>query len=143
MRSLILICALTLSATAQPPNLRLPDESTGIDGIARTLISVFDQADIIALGETHQWRLDTDLRIAVVLSALRVGRARPKKQTPASQPYLEPRRQVLAGVMSALKRVFLRAAHRVSPSAQFRATMLGQTWAPPVYPYRRTVVLSV
>src|SRR5579863_1862809 len=106
MRSLILICALTLSATAQPPNLRLPDESTGIDGIARTLISVFDQADIIALGETHQWRLDTDLRIAVVLSALRVGRARPKKQTPARQPYLEPRRQVLAGVMSALKRVF-------------------------------------
>jgi hypothetical protein len=66
MRSLVLICALALSATAQPPNLRLPDESTGIDGIARTLISVFDQADIIALGETHRWRLDTDLRIAVV-----------------------------------------------------------------------------
>src|SRR5436190_21276815 len=57
MRSLVLSYALTLSATAQP---------TGIDGIARTLISVFDQADIIALGETHQWRLDTDLRIAVV-----------------------------------------------------------------------------
>ena len=34
----------------QPPNLRLPDESAGIDGIARTLVSVFDQADIIALG---------------------------------------------------------------------------------------------
>src|SRR5215831_8200493 len=66
MRSLVLICALALSATAQPPTLRLPDESTGIDGIARTLISVFDQADIIALGETHRWRLDTDLRIAVV-----------------------------------------------------------------------------
>ena len=66
MRSLVLVCALALSATAQPPNLRLPDESTGIDGIAQTLISVFDQADIIALGETHQWRLDTDLRIAVV-----------------------------------------------------------------------------
>src|SRR5215470_92551 len=66
MRSLVLICALALSATAQPPNFRLPDESTGIDGIARTLISVFDQADIIALGETHQWRVDTDLRIAVV-----------------------------------------------------------------------------
>jgi hypothetical protein len=66
MQSLVLICALALSATAQPPTLRLPDESTGIDGIARTLISVFDQADIIALGETHQWRLDTDLRIAVI-----------------------------------------------------------------------------
>jgi hypothetical protein len=54
------------SLLAQPPEGRLPDESTGIDGIARTLVSVFDQADIIALGETHQWRLDTDLRIAVV-----------------------------------------------------------------------------
>jgi heme-binding uptake protein ChaN (Tiki superfamily) len=54
------------SLLAQPPEVRLPDESTGIDGIARTLVSVFDQADIIALGETHQWRLDTDLRIAVV-----------------------------------------------------------------------------
>ena len=66
MRSLILICALALPATAQPPDLRLPDESTGIYGIAQALVSAFDQADIIALGETHQWRLDTDLRIAVV-----------------------------------------------------------------------------
>src|SRR5215813_15066046 len=51
---------------AAPPKVRLPDESAGIDGIVRTLISVFDQADIVALGETHQWRLDTDLRIALV-----------------------------------------------------------------------------
>src|SRR5215467_4869785 len=54
------------SLLAQPAEVRLPDESKGIDGIARTLISAFDQTDIIALGETHQWRLDTDLRIAVV-----------------------------------------------------------------------------
>jgi hypothetical protein len=54
------------SLLAQPAEVRLPDESTGIDGITRTLVSVFDQADIIALGETHQSRLDTDLRIAVV-----------------------------------------------------------------------------
>ena len=52
--------------TAAPPNFRLPDESTGIDEIARTLVSAFDQVDIVALGETHRWRLDTDLRIAVV-----------------------------------------------------------------------------
>ena len=52
--------------SAAPPNFRLPDESTGIDGIARTLVSAFDQVDIVALGETHVWRLDTDLRIAVV-----------------------------------------------------------------------------
>jgi hypothetical protein len=48
------------------PQLRLPDESTGIDGIARTLISAFDQIDILALGEAHGRKLDSDLRIAVV-----------------------------------------------------------------------------
>ena len=54
------------SLLGQPPKVRLPDESTGIDGIARTLVSVFDQADIVALGEAHQRRLDSDLRIALV-----------------------------------------------------------------------------
>src|SRR5262245_7297136 len=51
---------------AAPPKVRLPDESTGIDGIARTLVSSFDQVDIVALGEAHQRRLDSDLRIALV-----------------------------------------------------------------------------
>jgi hypothetical protein len=31
----------------------LPKESAGIDSIASTLISVFDQVDIVALGESH------------------------------------------------------------------------------------------
>ena len=54
------------SLLGQPPKVRLPDEAAGVDGIARTLVSAFDQVDIVALGETHVWRLDTDLRIAVV-----------------------------------------------------------------------------
>src|SRR5262249_27580576 len=33
---------------------------------ARTLISAFDQFDIVALGEAHQRKLDSDLRIGVV-----------------------------------------------------------------------------
>ncbi|HBB94535.1 MAG TPA: hypothetical protein DC054_04025 [Blastocatellia bacterium] len=49
------------------PNLSLPDETTGVDAIARTLISAFDQVDIVALGEAHgRFRLDSDLRIAMV-----------------------------------------------------------------------------
>ena len=56
----------TAAKPAAAPGVRLPNESAGIDGIAQTLISAFDQADIVALGETHVWRLDTDLRIAVV-----------------------------------------------------------------------------
>ena len=42
---------------------RLPDETAGIDGIVQNLISVFDQADIVALGEAHGRRLDSDLRM--------------------------------------------------------------------------------
>ena len=64
---LILICALAPPAMAQPSNLRLPDESTGIDGIVHTLISAFDQVDIVALGEWHgRIALDSDLRLALV-----------------------------------------------------------------------------
>jgi hypothetical protein len=53
--------------SAAPPNLRLPDETTGVDAMARTLISAFDQVDIVALGEWHgRIGLDSDLRIAMV-----------------------------------------------------------------------------
>ena len=51
---------------AAPPKVSLPDESTGIDGIARALVAAFDQADVVALGEAHQRKLDSDLRIAMV-----------------------------------------------------------------------------
>src|ERR1700716_4190687 len=53
--------------SAAPSKVRLPDESAGLDGIVRTLIAAFDQADIVALGEWHgRIRLDSDLRIALV-----------------------------------------------------------------------------
>ena len=51
---------------AAQSNVRLPNESAGIDGIAQTLVSAFDQFDIVALGEAHQRKLDSDLRIALV-----------------------------------------------------------------------------
>ena len=35
--------------SAAPLNLRLPDETAGVEAIARTLISAFDQVDIVAL----------------------------------------------------------------------------------------------
>jgi hypothetical protein len=64
--------AAVVIARAQSPEpaasstVRLPDESAGLDGIATALVSAFDQADIVALGEMHQRKLDSDLRIAVV-----------------------------------------------------------------------------
>jgi hypothetical protein len=51
---------------AARPNWRLPDEAAGFDGIAQALISAFDQADVIALGEAHDRKVDSDLRIALV-----------------------------------------------------------------------------
>jgi hypothetical protein len=52
--------------SAPPSNLRLPDEAAGLDGVVRTLISAFDHADVVALGEVHGQKLDSDIRIAVV-----------------------------------------------------------------------------
>lgn len=49
-----------------PPKVRLPNESTGIEGIAKALVATFDQVDVVALGEVHQRKLDSELRIAVV-----------------------------------------------------------------------------
>jgi Haem-binding uptake, Tiki superfamily, ChaN len=66
MKTLLAPLLFSASLLGQPPEVRLPDESTGIDGIARTVVSAFDQADIVALGEMHQRKLDSDLRIAVV-----------------------------------------------------------------------------
>jgi len=51
---------------AAPPKIRLPEEAAGIDGIVWALISVYDQFDVVALGEAHGRRLDSDLRIALV-----------------------------------------------------------------------------
>src|SRR5215470_10020846 len=47
-------------------SVRLPDEAAGSDAIVRALIAAFDHFDIVALGEAHQRKLDSDLRIAVV-----------------------------------------------------------------------------
>ena len=53
--------------SAGRPNWRLPDEATGITGIAQALISVFDHADILGLGESHgRFNVDADLRLAMV-----------------------------------------------------------------------------
>lgn len=51
---------------AAPPKVRLPDEAAGIDAIVGALISVYDQFDVVALGEMHDRRQDSDLRIALV-----------------------------------------------------------------------------
>jgi hypothetical protein len=61
------VAAAALSAQrATPPKVHLPDEAAGIDGVVGALISVYDQFDVVALGEYHNRRIDSDLRIALV-----------------------------------------------------------------------------
>ncbi len=60
----LLLCAA--SFLGQTSKVRLPQEAAGLEGIATALISAFDQADIVALGEAHKRRQDSDLRIALV-----------------------------------------------------------------------------
>jgi uncharacterized iron-regulated protein len=55
-------------AGSQPSKLLVPDETAGLDRIVQTLVSAFDHVDIVALGENHWNKMDSDLRIALVRS---------------------------------------------------------------------------
>jgi hypothetical protein len=54
------------AVAAQAPPVGLPEESAGLDQTVAALISGFDRADILALGEAHASQPDSDLRIALV-----------------------------------------------------------------------------
>jgi hypothetical protein len=67
MKTWLLALVLSASLPGQRLKVRLPDETAGLDGIVRTLVSASDQADIIALGEWHgRINLDSELPIAMV-----------------------------------------------------------------------------
>src|SRR5215469_18639162 len=50
----------------QQSKFLLPDETAGFDRIVQTLVSAFDHVDIVALGDSHWRKVDSDLRIALV-----------------------------------------------------------------------------
>jgi len=68
----LILVGFTPGLTAQvthsaPPNAHLSDESAGVNAIARALVTAYDHADVVALGEWHgQIALDADLRLALV-----------------------------------------------------------------------------
>lgn len=66
MKAWLLALLLSSNLHGQRPRVPIPDESPGIKGIVRTLLSEFDHVDIVALGEAHQRKMDSDLRIALV-----------------------------------------------------------------------------
>jgi len=68
LRSTTLIAVLFATLFTATSRAQLPEtgEVAGLDAIVQTLISAFDQADIVAIGEDHGRKVDSDLRIAVV-----------------------------------------------------------------------------
>jgi uncharacterized iron-regulated protein len=67
MKAWPVLLLLGASLPGQPQSkLFLPDETAGLDRIVQTLVSAFDHVDIVALGENHWSKIDSDLRIALV-----------------------------------------------------------------------------
>ncbi len=67
MKAWLLLLPLGASLLGQQQSqLRLPDVTVGSDRIVKTLVSAFNHADIVAFGDDHWRKLDSDLRIALV-----------------------------------------------------------------------------
>src|SRR5262252_4066865 len=67
MRTWLVLLLLGASLRGfQQSTLLLPDETAGLDRIVQTLVSAFDHVDIVALGDNHWNKMDSDLRIALV-----------------------------------------------------------------------------
>jgi uncharacterized iron-regulated protein len=67
MKGLLPFLLVAVSLTGrQSTDVRLPGETIGPDNIVGALISAFDHVDIVALGDSHWRKVDSDLRIALV-----------------------------------------------------------------------------
>jgi hypothetical protein len=63
-----IVAAVLAGALAQSarPDARLPAESAGWDNVIVGLLSAFDRADVLALGDAHARQVDSDLRLRLV-----------------------------------------------------------------------------
>ena len=66
MKAWLVLLLFGANLPGQQSKLLLPDETAGFDTIVQTLVSAFDHVDIVALGESHWRKVDSDLRIALV-----------------------------------------------------------------------------
>jgi hypothetical protein len=105
------------------PSARLPDETAGIDNIVHTLISTLDRVDVLGLADTHQRKIDSDLRIRLVRDPEFVRKARflmVEFANTADQPILDRYINGEDVPLVELRRVW-------------RNTCCGDTWDSPVY----------
>ena len=68
MKAWLVLFVFGASLSGFQPSTFLPDETAGLDRIVQTLVSAFDHVDIVALGDNHWNKADSDLRIALVRS---------------------------------------------------------------------------
>jgi hypothetical protein len=66
MRITTLVAAVLLAQSVARPDARLPAETAGWDNVVAALLSVFDHADVLALGEAHGRKVDAELRLHLV-----------------------------------------------------------------------------
>ena len=59
---------ITRTAKDRRPVTHLPAESVGWTQTVNSLVAAFDDVDIVALGETHWTKMDSDLRLRVILA---------------------------------------------------------------------------
>jgi hypothetical protein len=115
--ALLLVCYLSAQT------VDFPDETVGLDKIARTLISTFDQVDVLALADTHQRKIDSGLRLRIVRDPEFARKARfivVEFANTADQPILD---RYISG-------------EDVPPAELrqvWRNTCCGDTWDSPVY----------
>ena len=55
-----------LAQAGRRPAATLPSESAGWDNVLAGLLSVFEKADVLALGEAHNRKIDSDLRLRLI-----------------------------------------------------------------------------
>ena len=103
--------------------VELLDETAGIDNVVHTLISTFDRVDVLGLADTHQRKIDSDLRIRIVRDPEFARKARfivVEFANTADQPILDRYINGEDVSLAELRKVW-------------RNTCCGDTWDSPVY----------
>jgi uncharacterized iron-regulated protein len=62
----VALAAGVFAQSSARPDVRLSPETAGWDDIVAALLSVFDRADVLALGEAHGRKADAELRLRLV-----------------------------------------------------------------------------
>ena len=65
-KALLFLCLLPVAMGQVYQPAQIPAETSGMENIAGVLLSTLDQAEALAIADTHQRKVDSDLRLAVV-----------------------------------------------------------------------------